>query len=135
MPDTTPHLRNIATPRSIAVTDIDVPEGGLRRSAPTPEQEAGMLDSVRHLGILQPVIVRPHPRDLGRYLLVAGRRRLRAACAAGLSHIPAELHDALDDADAAAIEAAENVQRVAMGAGGPVARHRTPAGSEAARHG
>lgn len=109
-----PALRNSATPRLVPLDDIGIPDHGLRRAATSAEQDAGMLDSVRRLGVLQPIILRPDPLALGRYILVAGRRRYRAALAAGLGAIPAEVHDALDDADAAAIEAAENLQRAAM---------------------
>jgi ParB family transcriptional regulator, chromosome partitioning protein len=109
-----PALRNSATPRLVPLADIGIPDHGLRRAATSAEQDAGMLDSVRRLGVLQPIILRPDPLALGRYILVAGRRRYRAAVAAGLGAIPAEVHDALDDADAAAIEAAENLQRAAM---------------------
>jgi ParB family chromosome partitioning protein len=47
----------------------------------------GLADSVRLRGVLQPVLVRPLPG--GRYELVAGERRLRAARLAGLECIPA----------------------------------------------
>jgi ParB family transcriptional regulator, chromosome partitioning protein len=47
----------------------------------------GLADSVRSRGVLQPVLARPLPG--GRYELVAGERRLRAAMLAGLERIPA----------------------------------------------
>jgi ParB family chromosome partitioning protein len=47
----------------------------------------GLADSVRSRGVLQPVLVRPLPG--GRYELVAGERRLRAAKLAGLERVPA----------------------------------------------
>jgi ParB family transcriptional regulator, chromosome partitioning protein len=46
-----------------------------------------LAESVRVRGILQPVLVRPLPG--GRYELVAGERRLRAAKLAGLERVPA----------------------------------------------
>jgi ParB family chromosome partitioning protein len=107
-------IRNVATARPLPVASIEIPEDGLRRAAVTPEQEAGMLDSVRALGVLQPIIVRPHHDDADRWLLVAGRRRLRAALAVGLDNIAAVVRADLTDADALAIEAAENMQRAAM---------------------
>lgn len=103
-----------ATPRLIPLDDIAVPAEGLRRSATSPQQDQGLRESIGRLGVLQPIIVRPQPARLGAYLLVAGRRRFRAAQELGLAEIPAEVHDALTDADAAAIEAAENMQRAAM---------------------
>ena len=48
---------------------------------------AELAESVRARGVLQPVLVRPLPG--GRYELVAGERRLRAARLAGLDRVPA----------------------------------------------
>jgi ParB family transcriptional regulator, chromosome partitioning protein len=69
---------------------------------------AGLADSVKERGVLQPVIVRPRPG--GRYELVAGERRWRAAQLAGLETLPAILRP---DDDAASLELAliENMAR------------------------
>ena len=68
----------------------------------------GLADSIRTRGVIQPVLVRPLPD--GRYELVAGERRWRAARLAELDSIPAIIrhHD-----DAASIELAliENMVR------------------------
>jgi ParB family chromosome partitioning protein len=53
-----------------------------------------LTDSIRAVGILQPVVVRP--KD-GRYQLIMGERRLRAASAAGLRSIPAVLRETSDE--------------------------------------
>ena len=105
--------RNAASSQDLPIDAIDVPEDGLRRVATTAQQDEGMRESVRMLGVLQPIIVRA-AGGAGRYRLVSGRRRLRAAREAGLCDIPAEVRADLTDADAAAIEAAENIQRAAM---------------------
>jgi ParB family chromosome partitioning protein len=60
-----------------------------------------LASSVRQRGILQPVLVRPRPE--GRYQLIAGERRWRAAQIAGLQQLPA-LVSPYDDA--ASLEAA-----------------------------
>ena len=52
--------------------------------------------SIRELGVLQPILVRP--LDSGRYQLIAGERRWRAAKRAGLATIPALVRDATDRA-------------------------------------
>lgn len=62
---------------------------------------AELVQSIRAVGLLQPVVVRP--LDDGDYELVMGERRLRAAAAAGLETIPAivratQEHDLLRDA-------------------------------------
>ena len=73
--------------------------------APNPQQprrrfeEAsleGLAESVRDSGVLQPVLVRPRPG--GRYELVAGERRWRAAKLAGLETLPALVREREDSA-------------------------------------
>jgi ParB/RepB/Spo0J family partition protein len=75
--------------------------------------------SVRSHGVLQPVLVRPWPKDrkapkgwLGppAFELVAGERRHRAARAAGLSLIPALVRE-LNDTEVLEIQVIENLQR------------------------
>ncbi|MBI3994431.1 MAG: ParB/RepB/Spo0J family partition protein [Nitrospirae bacterium] len=64
--------------------------------------------SLKGSGVLQPVIVRP--AEGGRFELIAGERRWRAAKLAGLQKIPAVLHEA-SDAEAVELALIENVQR------------------------
>lgn len=74
-----------------------------------PEQLAELTASIRSVGLLQPVVVRPAGDD--EYELIAGERRWRACMAAGLERIPAIVRDTDDDAmlrDALI----ENLQRV-----------------------
>ena len=104
---------NTGTPLALAPADILIPEDGLRRTPPSEEAEMGFAISVAQLGVLQPILVRGADEP-GRYRLVAGRRRLRAAIAAGHATIPAVYRPDLSDADATAIEMAENIQRAAM---------------------
>ena len=65
-----------------------------RRAFGSPEL-AELADSIRAHGVLQPVLVRAVPG--GRYELLAGERRLRAARLAGLERIPAVVRAADDD--------------------------------------
>ncbi|MCW5777507.1 MAG: ParB/RepB/Spo0J family partition protein, partial [Phycisphaeraceae bacterium] len=74
---------------------------------------AGLAESIRRSGVMQPIIV----RRLGnknegnpRYEIVAGERRWRAARLAGLASVPALVRD-LDDETAAEWAVVENVQR------------------------
>jgi ParB family transcriptional regulator, chromosome partitioning protein len=71
-----------------------------------------LADSIRANGLLQPVIVRPSAD--GRYELVAGERRWRAARLAGLARIPATVRS-LSDQDSLAIALLENLQREDLG--------------------
>ena len=61
-----------------------------------PDELAELVGSIREVGLLQPVVVRP--AGPGRYELVMGERRLRAAKEAGLTTIPAIVRETSDDA-------------------------------------
>jgi ParB family chromosome partitioning protein len=80
------------------------------RSSMDPAALEELAQSVRLRGILQPLLVRPHPATDGRYQIVAGERRWRAASAAGLHEVPVLVHE-LTDTDAAAVALVENLQR------------------------
>jgi ParB family chromosome partitioning protein len=71
---------------------------------------AELTDSIRARGVLQPLLVRTHPQEPGRYQIIAGERRWRAAAAAGLHEVPA-LVRTLSDGDAMAAALVENLQR------------------------
>ena len=66
------------------------------RSTFDEETLEGLADSIRSVGVLQPVVVRANPE--GGYFLVAGERRLRAARRAGLTQIPAVIRSGEDAA-------------------------------------
>ncbi len=80
------------------------------RKAFDKDADRELADSVKKHGVLQPVLVRVLPAGGGRYELVAGERRLRAAAAAGLAEIPAIVRDLTDD-QALEIQVVENLQR------------------------
>lgn len=71
---------------------------------------ADLAQSLREHGLVQPVVVRPAPVQAGRYEIIAGERRWRAAQLAGLAEIPIILRD-VDDRVALEIAIVENVQR------------------------
>jgi ParB family chromosome partitioning protein len=64
--------------------------------------------SIKQLGIVQPLTVRESTD--GRYQLIAGERRLRAARIAGLTHVPAYVRTA-DDQAMLELALVENIQR------------------------
>jgi ParB family chromosome partitioning protein len=72
------------------------------------EATAGLADSIRAQGLIQPVVVRP--RAQGGFELIAGERRWRAAGEAGLETVPA-LVRATDDRDTLLLALVENVAR------------------------
>ena len=65
--------------------------------------------SIATRGVIQPIIVRPHPEGAG-YQLVAGERRWRAAQKARLHEIPALVRD-LSEREVMALALIENLQR------------------------
>jgi ParB family chromosome partitioning protein len=72
------------------------------------EASAGLAESVRSQGLLQPVVVRPRPA--GGFELIAGERRWRAARDAGLRTVPALVREA-GDRDSLLLALVENVAR------------------------
>jgi ParB family chromosome partitioning protein len=67
-----------------------------------------LATSIKKLGIVQPLTVREV--GTGRYQLIAGERRLRAARMAGLTHVPAYIRTA-DDQAMLELALVENIQR------------------------
>ena len=71
---------------------------------------AELADSIRAQGIMQPILVRPLDALEGRYEIIAGERRFRAAQLAGLTEVPVLVKDVADE-HAAAMALIENIQR------------------------
>jgi len=69
-----------------------------------------LADSIRAQGVIQPVVVRPKLSTPGRFELIAGERRWRAAQLAGLHQIPTVIRE-VDDQAAMAMALIENIQR------------------------
>jgi ParB family chromosome partitioning protein len=80
----------------------ELPVGSIQPNPRQPRQVfddealAELVHSIREIGLLQPVVVRP--TGPGSYELVMGERRLRATQAAGLETIPAIVRDTGDEA-------------------------------------
>ena len=92
----------------------DVPLARIRPNPFQPRSQFGeqglsaLVDSIKAVGILQPVLVREVGPD--EYELIAGERRFRAARRAGLQSIPALVHQA-DDAMSLEEALVENLHR------------------------
>jgi len=102
-----PHGKGHTSVRTVPLDRID----------PNPQQPRMTFDedtlrelaaSITEHGVLQPILIRPG--DEGRYQLVAGERRWRAARIAGLREIPALIEE-IDDDTALEISIIENLQR------------------------
>lgn len=92
-----------AAPTEIA--GLTFAELNIRQIEPNPQQPRKIFDdealaelvhSIKEIGLLQPVVVRP--KKAGGYELIAGERRLRASKKAGLKTIPALIRQTADDA-------------------------------------
>ena len=73
----------------IKITEIDPNPNQPRRSFDAAALEQ-LAASIRTSGVIQPIVVRPAQ---GRYMIIAGERRWRAARQAGLAVIPAVVRD------------------------------------------
>ncbi|MAN46958.1 MAG: ParB/RepB/Spo0J family partition protein [Alphaproteobacteria bacterium] len=69
-----------------------------------------LAESLKSRGVLQAILVRPDPKETGKYQIIAGERRWRAAKMAGLTSIPAVIRDT-DELELLEIGIIENVQR------------------------
>lgn len=96
---------------------ITLPVGSLVPNPKQPRRDfadealAGLADSIKSQGILQPILVRPLAGTKPpRYEIVAGERRWRASQLAGLVEVPVTIRE-LSDQDTLAIALIENLQR------------------------
>ena len=74
-----------------------------------PEDLASLANSIEAHGVLTPLVVRKHE---GRYVLIAGERRLRASALAGLTDVPVVVRQADDPSVQLELALVENLQRV-----------------------
>ena len=69
-----------------------------------------LINSIREVGLLQPLVVRPSKRHPGKYEVVVGRRRYHALRALGWREVPVIVRE-MSDREALLLSLAENVQR------------------------
>lgn len=89
------------------------PDQPRRSFDPAALQE--LAESLKSRGVLQPLIVRPHPVDSGLYQIVAGERRWRAAQIAQIHELPVIIRE-LTDTEVLEIAIIENIQRADLNA-------------------
>lgn len=90
----------------IRVSDI-IPNPTQPRRDFDEEALAELADSIRSLGLIQPITVK---REGEKYLLISGERRWRASQVAGVETLPAYIRD-VDDENLHAMALVENIQR------------------------
>lgn len=107
---------------SAAIAPITrLPVEKLIRNAAQPRRDfveadlENLTDSIREKGIIQPLVVRPHPSKGGSYQIVAGERRWRAAQRAQLHDVPVVIRD-FTEAEMLEIAIVENIQRADLNA-------------------
>jgi ParB family chromosome partitioning protein len=93
-------------PSLVRIDEVD-PNPVQPRRVFEPERLKELATSIQAMGIIQPIVVRPHG---DRYQLVAGERRWRAAKLAGLETIPVVIREIPDDR-LLEITLVENIQR------------------------
>jgi ParB family transcriptional regulator, chromosome partitioning protein len=97
--------------RMVLVTSIR-PNPFQPRKSFTDESLQTLASSVRELGVLQPIIVRPVEGETNLYELIAGERRWRAAGLAGLEVVPVLVQDDVNDRLSLEQAVVENLHRV-----------------------
>jgi ParB family chromosome partitioning protein len=100
--DTTP----AGAPMQIALVAIDEDPQQPRLEFDEDALEE-LAASIRRRGVIEPISVRPHPEQPGRWMLNFGARRVRASKIAGRSHVPSFVDNAVDAYD----QVIENEQR------------------------
>lgn len=112
-PEATPDVAGAVAPSKpdiiVPIEKISAnPEQPRRQFAPDALED--LTRSIAEKGVIQPLIVRPHPKADGEYEIVAGERRWRAAQAAKLHEIPVIVRE-YDDTEALEVAIIENIQR------------------------
>lgn len=92
--------------RSVPVGEL-VPNPAQPRSQIAAEDLEGLAASIAARGVIEPIVVRP---QAGRFQIIAGERRWRAARLAGLERVPVVVRDASDE-DVGLLALVENLQR------------------------
>lgn len=101
------NLKDDGQVREIKIQDID-PNIDQPRKDFDEESIEELVKSIKEHGILQPILLKPNSN--GRYTIIAGERRWRAARLAGLDRIPAIIRD-IDDSEMLILALVENLQR------------------------
>jgi len=100
-----PRRKDLLVPIEKIVPNPDQP-----RRTFAPEALEELRASIAEKGIIQPLIVRKHPRDADIYEIVAGERRWRAAQLAKLHELPVIVRD-FTDTEVLEVAIIENIQR------------------------
>lgn len=100
-------LKPMSQMAEIEIADI-IPNPSQPRTQFDEEALDELADSIRQLGVIQPVTVKK--ADNGKYIIISGERRWRAAQRADLKTLPAYIRE-VDDENLYAMALVENIQR------------------------
>ena len=100
--------------RSVAIDRIRANPNQPRRTFDERELQE-LAASIRERGVIQPLLLRPHPDLEGEFEIVAGERRWRAAQIAGIHELPAVIRS-LEDIEVLELAIIENIQRADLNA-------------------
>ena len=105
-------ISDIQTEGSSSINEIDLDKIKVNPNQPrhefNPEALQELADSIKEIGIIQPITLRETAED--EYQIIAGERRFRAAQMAGLKTIPAYIRTASDE-NVMEMALIENIQR------------------------
>ena len=116
MADIEPNPKEVLKPATSTKFETLVP---IEKINPNPNQPRryfaendlnDLADSIRSKGIIQPLVVRPHPNKNGEFEIVAGERRWRASQIAQIHQIPVVVRE-FSNEDVLEIAIIENIQR------------------------
>jgi len=116
MADIEPNSKEVLKTKTSTKFDTLVP---IEKINPNPDQPRryfvesdldDLADSIRSKGIIQPLVVRPHPNKNGEFEIVAGERRWRASQIAQIHQIPVVVRE-FSNEDVLEVAIIENIQR------------------------
>lgn len=94
----------------VRVGDL-IPSLDTNRSKANKSDLNTLACSIASVGIIQPLVARPHPKQKGKLDLRAGSRRLTAAIMLDMETVPVIVRDTMTDAEAVEITVTENLSR------------------------
>lgn len=99
----------IGEPATLPIVAIQTERQIRTRNGFDEQSLSELAASIREVGVMEPLIVRP-AKEQGKYIVIAGERRLLASSMAQLAEVPVLIREATD-AEAATMQAIENLQR------------------------
>lgn len=97
--------------REIPVEQLRVSKLNPRR---TPGDVSEIAESIRQIGVIEPLVVVPAPAGDKGFVVLCGSRRLAGALSAGLTKVPAVVREDLSELEREVLMLSENVHRAKL---------------------